>query len=556
METENDITINNSADSRIWWLLFARVGIISFLLGVAAFIQVKGTESLSSASLLSLYSIIGITYALSIFYALLYKRIRNIEVNINVQSLCDVLLITMLVYVTGGIESMYSPFYFLVIIYTVIFVGQRSGIIIASVSSILYGLLLDLEFYRVIHPLYNVTHPYSFTAGYVFSRIFIYIVSFYIIALLASFIVEREKKTRILLSEKVSAFDQLDLLHRSIIESVESGIMTTDLNGAIRSFNRAAEKITGYRFHEVKDKHVDEIFPGISDTMEKRQHDIKRVELNVSSREGKPMTVGFSLSSLKQSREEDIGQIWIFQDLTAIKAMQVEVEKSKRLALIGEMSAVLAHELRNPLASISGSIQILQQDLALDGTDKRLMDIVLRGKDQIENLVRDFLLMARPNPGVRDVIDIREIICDAIETARFDPDWNDDITIEQTWCDHTRINGNKTEIRQALWNIILNAFQAMPDGGRLGIETDITNTDMGSAHLKIVIEDTGSGVKPEVMDKILEPFYTTKEKGTGLGLAVVNRVIESHQGRFLIESETNRGTRCTIFLPTESSGRC
>ena len=552
---ENDITIDERVDSRIWWLLFARVAIISFLLGVAAFIQVKGTESLSSASLHSIYYVIGITYALSIFYALLYRRFKNIEVNINIQSLCDVILITTLVYVTGGIESMYSTFYFLVIIYTVLFLGRRGGMIIASVSSIFYGLLLDLEFYHVVHPLYNVGHPYSFTAGYVFSRIFIYIVSFYIVALLASFVVERERKTRVLLSEKVSAFDQLDLLHRSIIESVDTGILTTDLNGVIRSFNRAAEAITGYRFHEVADKHVDEIFPGLTATMTEKQHDAKRVELTVQSQDGNPMIVGFSLSSLRHSTDEDIGRIWIFQDLTAIKAMQTEVEKSKRLALIGEMSAVLAHELRNPLASIGGSIQMLQRDLSLDGTDKKLMDIVLRGKDQIEHLVKDFLLLARPNPSVRDVIDVREIISEVIETARFDPDWNDDITIDQTWHDHIRIYGNKTEIRQALWNIILNAFQAMPDGGYLKIETDITKEDIESEYLKIVIEDTGSGIKQELQDKILEPFYTTKEKGTGLGLAVVNRVIESHKGRFSIESETNKGTRCMILLPMEPNGR-
>ncbi len=552
---ENDITIDERADSRIWWLLFARVAIISFLLGVAAFIQVKGTESLSSASLLSVYYIIGITYALSIFYALLFKRLKNVEVNINIQSLCDVFLITLLVYVTGGIESIYSTFYPLIIIYTVLFLGRRGGILIASVSSILYGLLLDLEFYHVIHPLYNVVHPYSFTAGYVFSRIFIYIISFYIIALLASFVVEREKKTRILLSEKVSAFDRLDLLHRSIIESVNTGIMTTDLNGVIRSFNRAAEKISGYRLHEVLDKQVDDILPGISAAVTKIRNDKKRFELNVHSKDGKPMIVGFSLSPLRQSREEDIGRIWIFQDLTAIKEMQAEVEKSKRLALIGEMSAVLAHELRTPLASISGSIQILQRDLALDGTDKKLMEIVLRGKDQLEELVRDFLLLARPNPGVRDVIDIREIMCDIIESTRFGPDWNDDITIEQTWCDHSQVNGNKTEIRQALWNIILNAFQSMPDGGQLKVEVDTINETMDTAYLKIVIEDTGSGVNPELRDKILEPFYTTKEKGTGLGLAIVSRVIESHKGRFSIESETDRGTRCTIILPAELSER-
>ncbi|MBN2688813.1 MAG: PAS domain S-box protein [Deltaproteobacteria bacterium] len=547
--TERDGSADEQADSRIWGLLFARVAITTFLLTVAAFIQVKGTESLSTASLVSVYSIIGITYGLSVFYALLFKRVKNAAVNINIQSICDVMLITVLVYVTGGIDSVYSTFYSLVIIYTVLFLGRNGGILIASVSSILYGLLLDLEFYQVIHPLYSVGSPYSFSAGYVFSRIFIYIISFYIIAFLASFVVEREKKTRMLLSEKVSAFDRLDLLHRSIIESVEAGIMTTDLNGMIRSFNRAAEGISGYRYHEAVGRPVDDIFPGITAAMTQQQDDAKPRELTVVSREGKSMIVGFSLSSLRQRREEDIGQIWIFRDLTAMKEMEAEVEKSKRLALIGEMSAVLAHELRNPLASIGGSVQILQRDLALDGTDKKLMDIILRGKDQLESLVRDFLLLARSNPNARDVIDIREIVGDIIDAVRMGPDWNDDITIEQVWCDDSRICGNKTEIRQALRNIIENACQSMPDGGRLTVGADYAAANGNQEYLKIMVADTGLGVQKELLEKIIEPFYTTKEKGTGLGLAIVNRVIESHNGKFSIESDIGHGTRCTILLP-------
>jgi two-component system sensor histidine kinase PilS (NtrC family) len=547
--------------------MLSRVVIVSLLLGIAAFIQVKGTDSLSPVSIYSVYSLIGITYFLSIFYVYLLNKNKKIEFNVNIQSLFDVGLITILVFVTGGIESIYSVLYPLVIIYSVVFLGKRGGILVASTSGILYGLLIDLEFYHVIQPIYNIGHTYDFSAGYVFARIFIYIVSFYIIALLTSYLVEKEKTARVLLTEKESAFDQLDLLHRSIIESVDAGIATIDLQGFIKSFNRAAERITGFSFTEIRNKNINEIFMNLNDIINEeagegrdsiREVDWtpqKRYEITIISKEGHPVILGFSYSNLIDTKNKIIGNILIFQDLTAIKEMEREVEKNRRLAFIGEMSAVLAHELRNPLASLSGSIQILQRDLELEGTDQRLMDIILRGKDQLENLARDFLLLARPNPGDRTAIDIKKIIDTIIESDQCGPYWNEPIEIEKVWCDRNEVYGNEAEIRQALGNILLNALQSMPEGGSLTIKTDTIVNGEDKEFLKIYIGDTGIGIGDEHHEKILEPFYTTKETGTGLGLAIVNRVIESHGGKLTIDSTLNKGTKCTILLPIDLDRR-
>ena len=540
--------------------MFLRVAIVSFLLGIAAFIQLQGTKSLPAASLYFVYIIIGTTYFLSILYTFLLKKIDNIIFNVRIQSLFDVILITILVYVTGGIESIYSMLYPLVIIYSALFLGRRGGILIASASGILYGLLIDLEFYNVIHPFYSTVHEYDFSPGYVFARIFIYIVSFYIIASLASFLVEQEKKARVLLSEKESAFNQLDLLHRSIIESVSTGIMTVDLQGGIKSFNKAAEKITGFSFFEIKDRNIDDIFIDLSEMIYRKTNGNRkngqgkgvpqnRFEMTIASKDGKAMILGFSFSLLIDSKGESIGRIIIFQDLTSIKEMEREVEKNKRLALIGEMSAILAHELRSPLVSISGSIQLLKKGLDLEGTDKKLMDIIIRGRDQLESLARDFLLLARPSPRDSCEMDVKNMIDDIIESVQFGPDWNENIEVVKELCDQNSVYGNEMEIRQALWNIALNAVQSMPDGGKFKIRTATVMNENGKEYLEIRIDDTGSGIGKEYLDRILEPFYTTKERGTGLGLAIVNRVVESHEGKFIIESELNKGTRCIVSLP-------
>jgi len=438
--------------------------------------------------------------------------------------------------------------------YSALFLGKKGAAFVASTCSVFYGLLVDLEFYGVIHPIYGGTYQYSVEAGHVFLRICIHIASFYMVALLASVVVERERKTKELLSEKESAFDQLDILHKSIIESVGSGVMTVDLEGRIKSFNRAAEEITGILSFDARDRVVDDIFPdffvAMNSVIEKGEGSpvARRFEIVLSPKKS-AATLGFSIYPLIDPEGDDIGRIFIFQDLTFIKKMEEEIEKNRKMALMGEMSAALAHELRSPLASISGSIKLLTEDLKLEGSDRKLMEIILMGKDQLENLVRDFLLFARPDTRDRCKIDVADIMDEVLESVRFFPGWNGNVEVVKNLCGQNEIYGNSTEIRQARWNIILNALQAMPDGGMLEIGTNLDVDEDNHEALEISISDTGCGIEENHMRNVMEPFYTTKENGTGLGLAVVNRIVESHGGTFRIESEPGTGARCAILLP-------
>ena len=548
---------------RLRYLMLLRVAFVTFLLGIATFLEIKGEDLLPEISLLSLYLVIITSYILSLFYFFLLNLTKNIKITLYIQAICDVLMITGLVYATGGISSVYAVFYTLVIIYSVLFLERRGGLIIASACSICYGLLLDLEYYKILTPLYAiVSQDNPFTAGYVFSRIIIYILSFYLIAFLAIFVVEQEKKTRTLLQEKETAFDQLDLLHRSIIESVDTGILTINLRGQIKSFNRAAEEITGYSFAEVEDKNIVDLFPEYGDLLENIHtggypySQQSRVEMYIESHEKKPLTLGCSVSFLNDGTEKRIGDILVFQDLTAIKKMELILEKNRRLAFIGEMAAGLAHEMRNPLASISGSIQVLHKSLPLNETDERLMQIILRGKDQLESFMRDFLLLSRPTPGIPEMIKITDIIEDILESIRYLPDWRDDIQVIKSLQDHLPfIRANKTEIRQLIWNVLMNAIQSMPNGGRVTIETGKDTPDISAGQfLEIKISDNGQGIMENDLGKIFEPFYTTREKGTGLGLAIVNRIVEGHAGKIKVDSRSGEGTTFMIWLPCLQEG--
>jgi len=546
---------HENTEVRIRYLMLSRVAIVTFLLGIVTFVDIKGEEFLPEISVFSFYSIVIASYILSIIYYAVLHFSPNLKITLYVQAICDVLLVTGLVYATGGVQSIYPVFFMIIIIYVVIFLGRRGGLIIASACSISYGILLDLEYYRILIPLYATVQDIVLSAGYVSSRIIVYIFSYYFVAILASFVVEQERKTRTLLEEKVTAFDQLDILHRSIIESVDVGIMTIDLKGQIKSFNRAAEEITGYSFTDVDNLIIIKLFPEYVDLYERfnkapeRRSRKDRAELTVKSKSGQTLILGCSISFLRDNKGKRIGDILVFQDLTEIKKMENHLETSRRLAFVGEMAAGLAHEMRNPLASISGSIQVLRKGLHLSMSDERLMQIILRGKDQLESFMKDFLLLSRPTPGVHESFSVDEVVDDVVTAITYVPDWRDQIEIVRSSENRNEIYASKTEIRQIIWNLLMNAVQAIPDGGRVTIITRQTVLESSIPALEIVIRDSGEGISEQDAGKIFEPFFTTREKGTGLGLAIVRRIVESYRGKIDVESVPGKGSTFLVRLP-------
>ncbi|MEQ8215343.1 MAG: ATP-binding protein [Smithellaceae bacterium] len=552
MPVEVDVSIEEKNKSRLRLLIICRLIIITLFLGVAIFLDIKKTGFPVSVSTLNfLYFIIAATYFFSLAYILILKIFKQLRINIYLQLAIDILLVTMLVYITGSYRSNYSVLYTLVIIYSVIFLDRYGGLIIASAAGSFYSLLLGLEFCQWLPVLSKIEPDYSLTAEEVLTRILVHIVSFYVLAFLASFVVEQEKKVRSLLMEKESEFDQLDLLFRSIVESVDTGIMTIDFEGTIKTFNRAAELITGYSLAQVKNRLVADVFPECIVTfalqLDKRQSK-NRMEVVIEGRNGRKVHLGCSISPLKDKQNREIGSILIFQDLTEIRQMEENLEKSKRLALIGEMAAGLAHEMRNPLASITGSIELLRRNLALKDTDDRLMQIILRGKDQLDNFVRDFLLLAKPIPVVREVIDVNETAVDVLENMKLSKDWTNDIKIDCSLAPKVAAFANREQLRQVVQNLVLNAVQAMKEGGVLSLATKLMQVNNKEV-VEIKVADTGLGIEEKDLKKVFEPFFTDKEKGTGLGLTIVGRIVDGYGGKIEITSRINQGTVCTVRLP-------
>lgn len=553
--TGNNLLEQDQAERNTRWIVFSRLAVVSYFLGVTIFIQFRSVGKLPDDYLWISYSLISVIYAFSIFCLVLPRTARRRPLQIIGQSVFDVVFVSGIVILTGGIDSVYSVLYSLVIIYSTLFLGRRGGLSIAALSSACYVLIVTMEPSGIFPFLYDegIVPGGELTRGYILTRVTTHVASFVVMALLTSFVVEQERKTQRLLAEKATAFDRLDLLHRSIIESVDTGILTVNLEGHIRSFNRAAQEITGFEFGAVVNRSLEDMFPGVSSLIsqgetDERKRQRKRFEIVIRKKSGESMILGISESSLYE-RGVRIGSILIFQDLTSFKEMEREGEKNKQLAFIGQMAAGLAHELRTPLQSISGSIQILRRDLRLEPTDERLMQVILRAKDQMESLVRNFLLMARSNLGRRSETDVGALVEDVIESLTVGAEWNPRVELRKELGQDLRVMGDPAELRQVLWNLMINAIQSMPEGGTLSV-TACLNGDNGEARaVRVEISDTGAGIDPIHIEKIWEPFYTTKERGSGLGLAIVRRIVESHGGAVSVQSDASRGTRFRVRLP-------
>ena len=532
-------------------LIASRIVILTVFFLVAFFLgTITPAIYVSTAVLYSIYTVIVVMFLMSLVYTLLLRNAKHFLLNIYFQIIVDIVLITFLVYVTGSMGSNYSLLYSMVIIYSSIFLGRRGALIFASVSGVAYGLIIDFEYFKIIPTVYSTGRDYTVDAGDALIRFAVHILSFYVLAFLASFVVEQEKKTRTLLEERESAFNQLDLLFRSIIESVDTGVMTTTFHGRIKTFNRAAEKITGFSLKSVENRQIQDIFPdffiffGIDD-----QNMVRRREVNVANGRGEKVILGCSVSPLKDRHEKQIGYIVIFQDLTEIKRMEEKLEKGKKLALIGEMAAGLAHEMRNPLASITGSIQLLGQNAKLDETDRRLMQIIMRGKEQLDLFVRDFLLLSRPVPENREPVVVSDIVEEVLEHIRMTKEWNNDIQVSQS-SSGSGVNAyaNKEQVRQIVQNIIQNALQAIEGPGNIKIEISHVTLEDQKDYVVFKVTDDGSGIEEKDLKNVFEPFFTNKEKGTGLGLAIVSRLVDGYGGKIKLESKVNQGTTVTVWL--------
>ncbi|MEE9120105.1 MAG: ATP-binding protein [Syntrophobacteria bacterium] len=563
-ELEQDSTEHNKELlGRIKWLMVLRLLFATFLLVATVVVQARAYPAFFNTSLAFLYILTGVIYFLTLCYALLLDRIKRYVLFAYVQLVFDVLFVTALIYVTGGIESIFSFMYILTIINAAIMLYRRGGLLIASASSIGYGSLLDLQYFGVVHPYYTrASELMTYTIGYYFYTLLMNIAAFYLVAFLSSYLTEELRRSSVKLKAKQYDLDQLELLNRNIVQSINSGLITLNNELKITYVNPATELILGLSNEELEVSYISDVFPAIvprlrlgdqgggNDVVAHRQEGI---DIEFDRRDGARLHLGFSQSVLRDPGGDEIGLILIFQDLTEFRQMQDQVRRMDRLAVAGELAAGIAHEIRNPLASLSGSIQMLRDEVDFGPMQQRLMDITMREAERLNALVNEFLLFSRPEKAVDRSVEVNEVIDDTLEMLKNSPELSRPIRIEKNLNKDLWVHIDSQRLQQVIWNLVLNAVQEMKNSGRLSVATAIrTKRGSGNAQEKLAeisISDTGPGILPENQGKVFDPFFTTKDQGTGLGLTIVHRIVENYGGKIFLDSDGRSGTTFTLHFP-------
>ncbi len=478
--------------------------------------------------------IIVALYILTIIYALLLGKVKKLTAFAYIQLIFDVILEILLIFFTGGIDSWYSFTLIITILASSIVLNKKAGFIIATLSSLLYGMLINLQFYGVL-PLVG---DYLVEAKEYFYKIFIHIIFFYLTAYLSGYLSARLEKTEQKLEEKDLDIRDLEFFNREVIESLPSGLFTTDVSGRAVMFNRAAERITGIRRETVIGRHIDSVLPFFKlPFSEGRKEETITVD-------GIRKIIGLTISGLKDFAGLTKGFIVVFQDLTKIKQLEQEIQQKEKLAAIGELSSNIAHEIRNPLASLKGSIQMLKEDSVPATYKEKLMEIALKEMDRLNRIITDFLAYSRPGKPEIMQFDLHGLLDETVELLKNMEQTKGRLSIKKEYNGAMEANADSQKMKQVFWNLGLNAIDAMHEGGELTI-----STRKEDAYIEIKFKDTGVGIEEKNIRKIFYPFFTTKEQGTGLGLAIAYRIIEEHKGRMNMESVPGIGTTFTVILP-------
>ena len=559
-----DIDLKNSQTElagRLQKLMLLRLLFISALLGASVFIQARQAKTYFGDIQTTHYFLIATVYFLTFIYILFFTTLKNLTRQAYFQLLADSFFITAIIYSTGGIGSIFSFLYILNIINASIILYRRGGMIVASSCSILYGLLLDLHYYKIIQPLGSSWEQSSqYQASNIFYIIVVNITAFYIVAFLSSLPSEQARKSRAELKEKEEDFSKLEALNEWIISSITSGLIAIDEQKRIILFNPSAEKIFGLAGNEVIGKKIPDILPIIDSYLsETRENNTitpsisqKYSDIKYQNKDGVILSLRYFMSPLIIPDTDQRGNILLFQDVTEMTEIEKEMKRVEGLALVGELAAGIAHEIRNPMASISGSIQMLREGMDTDEVNRRLMDIILREIDRLNHLINDFLKYARPKPIELREFNLKQMITESLELLKNSGKWKKNIELKTDLDSIEKIVSDPEQVRQVIWNILLNAVEAVPEKGILFIGTKSVTVDSQGGEetdmAEITVRDSGKGFSERALDQMFSPFFTTKEEGSGLGLAIVKQIVEGLKGSINGHNHPEGGAEVSILI--------
>ena len=540
---------------KVGWLIAIRAVISTLLLGSATFAQITAPGSFQVDPF---FFLIGLTYALTIIYAATLRLVNQRRWLVEVQLGGDALIITAFIYFTGGITSYFSSLYVLPIVAASTLQFRRGGLLVATLSAILYGGLVGTQYLAASGLLQDprlatsaLVLPARSVAEYTYA---LNAFGFFAVAWLSGSLAESLRSTGVQLQQASSEIADLQALNQHVIDSLPSGLATTDNTQRILTFNHAAESITGLPARSVLGRPIAEVLQLSPEMLQALSADLsgaraRRSEIQYRREDGGRIEIGLSAAYLETPGGR-AGYLFTFQDVTDIKKLEHNARLQQRLAAVGEMAAGIAHEIRNPLASMSGSIQILRQELPLSVEQGQLMDIVLRESERLNTTIRSFLAYARPRRFAIARFDVRSALNDTALLLRNSAEVREghvvdvDVPATELWYE-----ADEGQIKQIVWNLATNGLRAMPEGGRLRLLAAMESSSEG---VVITVEDEGVGIPSEELDGLFQPFHGRFVKGSGLGLAIVHRIVTDYNGEIQVSSQPGNGTTVSVRLPARA----
>lgn len=534
-------------NERTWlsWLVKVRIIIITFLLAIGLFfVRFTGRTNVDERLF---FGVIVVWYTIAVFYVVLQRLWPEARLQARLQLLTDIALSTLLIHITGGLDTSFNLIYLLFIIIASIVLPRWWAYMAAALSFIGYGAVLELAYYDVIRS-FSVTKPDLRSLEVALLTNF---VGYVAIAYLSSNLSQLLRQVDTQLQEKSGSLEDLQARHEHIIHSMRGGLITTGLDGRITLLNAPGERLLGRTARELFDAPVDQLF---LDALPATGESATTGEVRYRTPSGADKSFGVTVTPLTQSGGNMTGYVYTFDDLTDIRRLEREVRMRDRLAAVGRMAAGIAHEIRNPLASIAGSVQVLSGIASLTDEQKTLVDVVNRESERLNDIISDFLVYSRDKNLKLVPTDLVPLLADTLILLQNHPRQGSSqleivrsFAVEEAFA---QVDGDR--MKQVFWNLAENALKAMPNGGRLLVSLDADPDD--TSCWRISFADNGSGIDQQFLEKIFEPFQSNFGGGTGLGLAIVYQIVQAHDGKISVRSNVGSGTEFILRIKRSAPG--